>query len=231
MTTYLKRSVDDVIAWGSSEIDDPSQDWYNRCQRFCRMAYGVDIWGWDPVTGSNSAWGAWKQIPASKKVETSNPAKAERGSLIYYRGGDFGHVTIAIGKSTNDKCLSNDYMRRGKIDKAAPRDLPRWGLQVVGYSFWTPFGEMRPDQPKPLWDGVVPSEEGCFNAMNHGIANPQAYRIAARLYDLGMYAGTPKPEGVQKFPAKAVANMQASLRMPVNPLGAWSPDIAKAIFE
>ena len=230
MTTYLKRSVDDVIEWGTAQIDNPSQDWYNRCQSFCRQSYGVDVWGYDPVTGSSSAWGAWKQIPASKKVETKDAFRAERGSLIYFRGGDYGHVVIAIGKSTNDKVLTNDYIRRGRIDKASPRELPRWGLTVVGYSFWTPFGELRPDAPKALWDGVVPSMEGCFNAMNHGLANPQAYRIAASLYDLGMYAGKPQPEGVQKYPAKAVANMQASLKMPANPAGAWSPEISEAIF-
>lgn len=230
-TKYLKRSVDDVIAWSSAQIDHPTQDWFNRCQSHCRQAYGVDVWGYDPVTGSSSAWGAWKQIPADKKVETSDPRKAGRGALIYYRGGDYGHVTIAIGKSTTDKVLSNDYKRRGRIDKCSTRDLPRWGLTVVGYSFWTPFGELRPDAPEPLWDGQVPTDEGVYNAMNHGIANPQAYRLAARLFDLGMYAGKPQPSGVQKYPAKAVANMQASLKMPTNPAGAWSPEIGEAIFR
>ena len=230
MAKYLKRTVDEVIEWGTAQIDHPSQDWFNRCQSFCRQAYGVGVWGYDPVTGSSSAWGAWKQIPAGEKTESNKPWDAPRGALIYYRGGDYGHVTIAIGKSTNDKVLSTDYVRRGRIDKASTRDLPRWGLTVVGWSTWTPEGELRLDAAKPLWDGQVPSEEGCFNAMNHGLANPQAYRIAARLYDLGMYAGKPQPEGVQKYPVKAVANMQASLRMPTNPAGAWSPDISKAIF-
>jgi hypothetical protein len=229
VTTYLKRSVDDVIEWSSAQISNPTQDWYNKCQSHCRQAYGVNVWGYDPVTGSSSAWGAWKQIPASEKTETKDPSSAPRGALIYYKGGDYGHVVIAIGKSTNDKCLSNDYVRRGMIDRAAPRTLPRWGLTVVGWSFWTPEGELKPDSP-PMWDGQVPSIEGVFNAMNHGFQNPQAYRLACRLYDMGLYAGTPQPEGVQKYPAKAVANWQAAHAFKTNPSGAYSPEAHAGIF-
>jgi hypothetical protein len=86
------------------------------------------------------------------------------------------------------------------------------------------------DNP-PLWDGQVPSEEGCFNAMNYGLANPQAYRIAARLHDLGFYSGEPQPSGVQKYPVKAVSNFQESKAIPTNPAGAWSPEVASLIFS
>lgn len=230
MVTYLKRSVDDVIEWSSNQITNPTQDWYNRCQSHCRQAYGVNVWGYDPNTGSSSAWGAWKQIPDSKKTKTSDPRDAPRGALIYYKGGDYGHVTIAIGKSTTDKCLSNDYVRRGMIDKSATRDLPRWGLAVVGWSFWTPEGEMRPDGPTPLWDGKVPDIEGVFNAQNDaGLANPASYRLACRLHDLGMFSGTPV-DGAQKYPAKAVGNWTAAKGWRVSPAGAYSPAAHAGIF-
>ena len=78
-TKYLKRSVDDVIAWSSAQIDHPTQDWFNRCQSHCRQAYGVDVWGYDPVTGSSSAWGAWKQIPAQGRSRC--PHLLPRGRL------------------------------------------------------------------------------------------------------------------------------------------------------
>jgi hypothetical protein len=81
-----------------------------------------------------------------------------------------------------------------------------------------------------LWDGVVPALDGVFNAQNFGYANPQAYRVAARLHDLGFYSGTPKPSGVQGYPAKAVAKWQASLGAPVNPPGAYSPDAHEELF-
>jgi hypothetical protein len=229
-TKYLKRSVDDVIAWSSAQIDNPTQDWYNRCQSHCRQAYGVGVWGYDPVTGSSSAWGAWKQIPGNKKTESSKVENAPRGALIYYKGGDYGHVTISIGKSTTDKCLSNDYKRRGMIDKCSTRDLPRWGLTVVGWSFWTPEGELKPDSDPPLWDGKVPDIEGVFNAQNDsGLANPAAYRLACRLYDLGLFSGTPV-DGSQKYPVKGVANFTAGKKMKVNPAGAYSPQVHDLIF-
>jgi hypothetical protein len=66
---------------------------------------------------------------------------APRGALLYYSGGRYGHVAIATGR-TNLRCLSNDYVRQGKIDYA-PRSFSRWGLHYVGWSVWTPYGELR----------------------------------------------------------------------------------------
>jgi hypothetical protein len=231
VTKYLDRTVDEVIEWSSSQITEPTQNWYNKCQSHCRQAYGVGVWGYDPVTGSSSAWGAWKQIPASKKTETSDPYSAPRGALIYYRGGDYGHVVISIGKTTNDKCLSNDYVRRGMIDRAAPRTLPRWGLTVVGWSFWTPEGELKPDGPQPMWDGVVPDMDAVFASMNNADSpNTASWRLACRLFDMGLYAGTPKPKGEQGYPAKAMVNWHNSRAWDANPLGAYSPAAHKAIW-
>lgn len=200
---YLSRSVDDVIAWSKKQISTPSQDWYNLCQSHCRQAYGVPAW-------AGSAWEAWNTIPSSKKVATSNPAKAPRGSLIYYKGGSYGHVTIAIGKSTTTNVLSNDYKRKGKIDECSTRDLPRWGLQVVGYSFWTPHGELRPDPETTYWDGTVPPKENVDYAEHDGVANKAAWRLACRLTDLGHYQGKPSPCYEQGYPAKAVKAFQQS---------------------
>lgn len=59
------------------------------------------------------------------------------------------------------------------------------------------------------WDGVVPSFDGCMAAWNdHTLANPQAWRIACRLADMGDYKGTPQPKGVQTYPLRAVINYQ-----------------------
>jgi hypothetical protein len=198
---YLARSVDDVINWSERQISHPTQDWYNLCQSHCRQAYGVPAW-------AGSAWEAWNKIPAAQKTSTSNAAKAPRGALIYYRGGSYGHVTISIGKSTTTNVLTNDYVRRGKIDKASTRDLPRWGLQVVGYSMWTPYGELRPWKADPMWDGVVPPMENIQKAEREKLANPATYRLACRLFDLGYFSGTPSPEYEQGYPVKAVTAFQ-----------------------
>lgn len=136
MTRYLARDVDDVIRWGRSEIDHPDRSYQGLCQSFCRTAYGVGAW-------SDSAAHAWARIPHDKRHTAGGPAAAPRGALLYYAGGTYGHVAIAIGKRTHDKCLSNDYVRRGRID-VAPRSFSRWGVDFLGWSFWTPYGELRP---------------------------------------------------------------------------------------
>lgn len=136
-TKILPATVDEVIAWGRGQIRNPSQDWTCKCQSFCRQSYQVSAW-------SGSAIGAWNRIPAKHKSIGGKPGEAPRGALLYYAGGSFGHVAIAIGKKTSDKCLSNDYVRKGKID-VAPRTFPRWGLKYQGWSAWTPFGVLELD--------------------------------------------------------------------------------------
>jgi hypothetical protein len=134
---YLTRTVDEAIAWGWGQAKAPSQDWTGLCQSFCRQSYGVPAW-------AASAIIAWRKIPAKHKTSGGKPTDAPRGSLIYFEGGKYGHVALAIGKKTNRSCLSNDYVARGEIDRA-PRDFPRWGIRYVGWSAWTPFGSMKLD--------------------------------------------------------------------------------------
>lgn len=135
MPRFLDRDVDAVIRWGRQEIDHPDRSYRGLCQSFCRTAYGVPAW-------APSAKAAWDRIPDAHKHRAGRPSAAPRGALIYFSGGQYGHVAIAIGKRTHDKCLSNDYVRSGRID-IAPRDFHRWGLHYLGYSFWTPYGELR----------------------------------------------------------------------------------------
>ena len=219
---FLSRSVDQAIDWAERQVMNPSQSWDGLCQSFCRQSYGVAAW-------ASSAKEAWGKIPRDQKRSGGHPEDAPRGALIYFTSGTYGHVALAIGKSTNDKCYSNDYVRRGMIDKA-PRTFPRWGLTYAGWSYWTPFGEMRPWKPAPLWDGKVPDIEGIFNAQNdRDLTNPAAYRLAARLFDLGLFSGTPI-NGRQGYPVGAVKNWQAAHALRVNPAGAYSPEAHEGIF-
>lgn len=134
MSKWLDRTVDEVMAFGRDEIKNPDRSYNGLCQSFCRTAYGVPAW-------APSAIAAWKRIPADAKHRGA-PSTAPRGALLYYAGGKYGHVAIAAGKKTHDKCLSNDYVRQGKIDYA-PRTFDRWGLQYLGWSTWTPFGSLK----------------------------------------------------------------------------------------
>lgn len=136
MTKYLDRTVDEVMAWSRSEIGKPSRDWRGMCQSHCRSAYGVP--GWSP-----SAITAWGKIPKEHRNEGGKPEDAPRGAILYYSGGEFGHAALAAGVQSSGKCLSNDYVRSGRIDYA-PRDFARWGnLKFVGWSAWTPYGSLR----------------------------------------------------------------------------------------
>jgi len=196
--SYLRRDVDAAIEWSRAQITKPTQDWYNLCQSHVRQSYGVGAW-------APSAWDAWNSIPSREKTATSNPFSAPRGAAIYYRGGQYGHVVIAIGKTTNTKCLSNDYVRRGKIDET-PRDFPRWGIVCVGWSFWTPYGILAPSSTA-LWDGTVPPIENVYAAeADPTLRNKAAWRLSARLYDLGFFSGTPAPCYEQGYPARAMAS-------------------------
>jgi hypothetical protein len=131
----LHRTVHDVITFSRGQITKPTQSWDGLCQSHCRQAYGVEAW-------SDSAIHAWGLTPRKFKVTGRPVTAAPRGALLYYAGGKYGHVAIAAGIKTHDKCLSNDYVRQGKIDYA-PRTFPGWGLRYLGYSFWTPFGELQ----------------------------------------------------------------------------------------
>lgn len=132
---YLNRTVQDVMSWGRKQMKEPTQDWSVLCQSFCRQAYGVPAWAPSAIT-------AWAKIPRAKKHAGGSPALAPRGALLYYAIGKSGHVAIAAGIKTNDKCMSNDYVAKGEIDYA-PRSFARWGARYLGWSTWTPFGELR----------------------------------------------------------------------------------------
>ena len=128
------RDIFAAIKWSRGQITDPSQSWSGLCQSHCRTAYGLPAW-------APSAIEAWRKIPAKEKHRGGKPSDAPRGALLYYEIGKYGHVAIATGIKTSDKCLSNDYMRQGRIDYT-PRTFPRWGAKYLGWSAWTPYGRI-----------------------------------------------------------------------------------------
>lgn len=81
------------------------------------------------------------------------------------------------------------------------------------------------------WDGTVPSYDGCWNAwLDPDLANPQAWRLACRLADLGYYTGTPAPKGSQRYPLKAVINYQESKGYQVPEPGQYGEKLHKQLF-
>jgi len=137
-TKYLKKTVQEVMADARREIANPSRNWKGLCQGFVRTQYGVQAW-------APSAAAAWAKIPRQHKHIGGTPSQAPRGACLYYvnkSGKGFGHVMIAAGIKTRNKAIGTDYQRQGKPDYC-PRTIPNWGnLKYVGWSAWTPEGEL-----------------------------------------------------------------------------------------
>ena len=131
------RTVDEAIEWGQGQIDNPTQSWKGLCQSFVRSAMHAPAW-------STTAYDAWLRIP-EKHRNTGPIEEAPRGAAIYFKRNHVGaerpgHVVLA----TKTGCMSNDILRPGMIDRA-PRDIfiKKWNMVYLGWSTWTPFGEMQ----------------------------------------------------------------------------------------
>lgn len=85
-----------------------------------------------------------------------------------------------------------------------------------------------PVNKRPAWDGVVPDIVNVYAAEETGAATMAAYRVAARLYDLGHYKGNPPVLGRQGYPVKAVAAWQQSRGY--RPTGRWGPKAHSMLF-
>ena len=79
-----------------------------------------------------------------------------------------------------------------------------------------------------MWDGTVPKREAVLKAAETGAANRAAWRLACRLFDLGV-GEKPAASGQQTYPAKAVAEMQAKWGW--KPTGAYTEKTEKRIWN
>ena len=118
--------------------------------------------------------------------------------------------------------------RKGDTLHKAWREFPG-STQAENYNpvFWRNEAA-RYTSKQPLWDGTVPRREAVLKAAETGIANRAAWRLACRLYDLGVGEKPARP-GQQTYPAKAVAEMQAKWGW--KPTGAYSEKTEKRIWN
>lgn len=65
------------------------------------------------------------------------------------------------------------------------------------------------------WDGTVPSRAAATRSMTEKLNSKAAWRVACRLYDLGLTKKKPKALGEQPYPAAAVKRFQQDLNIPV----------------
>jgi hypothetical protein len=81
-----------------------------------------------------------------------------------------------------------------------------------------------------VWDGTVPTVRAVQRSQSEGVANIAAWRVAARLYDLGFRRDVPTEPGRQKYPQLAVKRFQESLGW-ANAHGNYSAATAKRLFS
>lgn len=61
------------------------------------------------------------------------------------------------------------------------------------------------------WDGTIPTQSAALKAAQEGIKNKAAWRVACRLYDIGMRRHEPAKVGSQEYPLIAMKKYQESI--------------------
>lgn len=85
--------------------------------------------------------------------------------------------------------------------------------QYYDQNFWR--AEARKYRIKnKTWDETIPSRRAAETALDRDAANKATWRVACRMYDLGVYRYVPEKLGVQKFPTRDMKRYQRSLNLP-----------------
>jgi hypothetical protein len=64
------------------------------------------------------------------------------------------------------------------------------------------------------WDETIPSRAAADRSISNNIANKASWRVACRMYDLGVLRYVPEKSGIQKFPEKDLKRYQRSINLP-----------------
>lgn len=195
------------------------------------LSYG-DCWHsgdggpWSGVAGRNSlhlvSWGIEIESLGTKKDIT--PAQVETVGRMLAALVDLGMPR------------GNIHRHADWTDGTGPvggYPLPTNGRKIdtnksLGYTtgFWVDACKKYQGGGGGYWDGTVPSYDGCMAAWNDlTLANPQAWRLACRLADLGYYSGKPAPKGEQRYPVKAVSKLQETKGWSVPVPGQYGPNL------
>lgn len=190
---------------------------------------------WDGVAARNSAhlvaWGI--EIEDKGTGRTINEAQIEATGRMLA-------ALVSLGVAPSRVIRHADWTdgTGGVSDQV----LPTKGRKIdtrKDHGYTTDFWRIQADKyardvfhaakPKPgdLWDGRVPELEFVMASQETGKATPAAYRVAARLRDLGHFHGLPV-RGQQTYPKKAVANWQKAQGFKAT--GLWGPRAQAKVF-
>lgn len=103
-----------------------------------------------------------------------------------WRGSGFGHT----------------HHIHVSFTKVGEQDTSPFRLPILGYPH--------------VWDGVVPNIENVWKANKFKLPSISAWRVAARLHDLGYWSGKAPIKYVQLYPTKAVREFQEAKGLPTN---------------
>ncbi|MDQ1103800.1 hypothetical protein [Nocardioides zeae] len=126
----MSRSAADAIDWGRSWVDSDrraptlSGDWLAWCLVFVRSCFGVDA----RFLSAIKAWNG-----ADRRHVTSRSETIPEGVPVFWRTrGPHGHVALSLG---NGYVLSNDILRRGRIDVVHIDVITkRWNATLLGWT-------------------------------------------------------------------------------------------------
>lgn len=115
------RSPEAALDWLAGQVQNPTDDWYNQCERLQRTAYGLEA-------HYSSADLHAQSIPGAHRFGIEAPS---RGDLGLYRNGSWGHIVTFTGNGWD--CYTNDYGGRGRVCIADGRALVDWCGAESGY--------------------------------------------------------------------------------------------------
>ncbi|HKE71920.1 MAG TPA: hypothetical protein VKB55_21855 [Nocardioidaceae bacterium] len=125
MTHRTGPDRDDAIRWGVKQIDHPTENWHAACLVFVRSCYHI-------AARDGSAAAAWEAAEFKHRVEDGD--QVPRGVPYFWTGGSEGngHVVLSLGDGW---CLTNDFVRDGKINRAKINDITKgWGQNARGWT-------------------------------------------------------------------------------------------------
>ena len=143
-------------------------------------------------------------------------------------GKDGGRIAHIVYEDKVASATSNNWHFRGSgyghthhihisFTNRADKNGSKFELPIFGYD--------------EVWDGKIPSYNNIIAAMNDPeLKNLAAYRLAARLHDLGFFKNEPV-EYEQAYPWKAVAAWQKSKGYNVQPAGTYGRKAHEKIFK
>lgn len=117
----MARTASQVAAWAKDQKDRNTTGWTGLCLKFARMAAGGPGGQYD----ANAGW-------AAARYKHRGDRTAPRGSIVWYAGGNHGHVAVSAG---NGDIYSTDIVTRGQVDQVPlGRPESKWGQTYRGWT-------------------------------------------------------------------------------------------------